>query len=226
MSVTVSLYIPNKDVSYVTGNQLKIKPSIRYSDDFRFDYHVLYWKLKEEAEDRLGHVSDEEIIKYIDKKMEDTKFGDSHFSDYGDHEIITLYNHPMLKKKNGRCKRYIDSIKEIFPDYIQRIDYSEDKAKYIVVDTVCYRQGWWFKKKLFKSKFPRYQTMIKEKAIEYMREFFDFNYKAKQRSFFPSVFPPVGLDDVEYYPAKVAFEAFCKELDKLQDFEFIFVISW
>ena len=97
-----------------------------------------------------------------------------------------------------------DRIRKLFSKYIVDEYGKYNKTKFIALVEICYRQGWWFKKKLFKARESTYYAFTKESARKLMLNLFDMK----------------SDDSLE------AYKAFNEKMSELEDNTFIFEIAW
>lgn len=175
MSVCLSLYRINNDVTY-NGYYLDFVSN----DDFKCDSDGYYELEKLEASlgapmSSNGHwpvygVDDSELCDAHDLWLNAQK--DSAWSDGKKHEKISL---TMLKYRLGdyrACNRMLNRLNGL-PFKIFNNGHMIER--YIPVDEVLYRQGWFFKKSFFKKELPMSICVTKEQMLNFFNQYLDFS---------------------------------------------------
>lgn len=108
---------------------------------------------------------------------------------------------PLGLYNDRKNKRWNKRFKEIFKPFISRSIYG---GMFINCEEIKYRQGWWFKKKLFNEKISIHYATTKKRSEELLNRLLDFKYEE----------------------AVEAKESFLKALDGLEDNKFILEIAW
>ena len=232
MSATVSLYVPNNEIKWVAGPFWNIKPSER-TRDLDIKSTEVYKEITNEADSKFGVEWSDEKGLWIDQEaFERDPLDFGHWSDWGKHEDLTIYkcNKRTEHTRNKRYGKYMKKIKELFPEYIRQDKGKYNTEKYIILDEIGYRQGWWFTKELFKRKESIFMAFTKADAYKLMDKLFNKGYKQDI---------PVGdgyRDDkyvinktetsAEYLRGLEAYDYFHELLDKMEDNTFIFEVAW
>lgn len=150
MSATMHLYKPIKGVIPTAG-------------PFWFMSSGEQWK----TDQHLLHCSEMDSDAYFNEMYETT------YSDGKEHEIINLTplrtKYRMVKRlRNKRVQRYPFQKRSLFKDYIVH-GYKENKGTtrdILVVDEICYGQGWMFNKKFFTKSETWFEAYTKEDMIK------------------------------------------------------------
>ena len=161
MSATVSLYKPVKcDVKF--GKYYYVKDSEKRAIDIK--YNDMISKYNSENLDALKE--DEEKQSAIDNYYKD--YYEIGFSENGVQQF-TLYKNKTIsghRVRNKKTNSMIRHVKKYLKDYIK---YSPDPGfavPFVPVKEICYRQGWFFKKKFFKLSETYTYAFTKEDMIK------------------------------------------------------------
>ena len=198
MSFCINVYVPVKGVSYITGlydTEKRTSSAIRERLDFIDSYfhrdydendRSLYTKYLCEL---FGYYSDEDIKGDV---LHETK-----------HHNLSAFKHETNLKKNRRRRKEVKHIFDVFSEHVQIYNSIHTPHKYIVVDSIAYRQGWFCKKSFFKRNNTTYYATDKKTAYRIMRNLFDNSERARE-----------------------AFNYFTSVLETLEDNKFIFELAW
>lgn len=172
MSVSISIYIPIKSVSYITGMYETLKRN-SYSIKYREDYIANYFKNDVNSDsdlvdlylfDLYGHFTDETI------QNKDTVT----------HDTLHLFNTNKDVKNNRRANKEIKHILNTFKEYVQRYNSIHIPHKYIVVDEIAYRQGNFLKKWYYKRQNTIFYATDKKTAYRIMETLFNCSNEARE----------------------------------------------
>lgn len=152
MSATMHLYRPIKGVTPTAG-----------------PYWFMSSEEQKKTDQQLLHCSDMGSDAYFNEMYETT------YSDGKNHEIINLTplrtEYEGYKRlRNKRVQRYPFQKQKLFNDYIVHA-YKENKGitrDILVVDEICYGQGWMFNKKFFNKSETWFEAYTKEDMIRLM----------------------------------------------------------
>ena len=148
MSATMHLYTIANGVTFIPGKIHSYVPS-KQSDSL--DQYSI------ELKSIINKPSDVDSVEVaeLDKKW----FG--HYSDNLDHKEFYFYHY------RGRCsrtKQYYKTAKSLFANNIQHGRGKYDNSSFLILNEIEYAQGWFFTKKLFKSKFSTFFAFNKRDA--------------------------------------------------------------
>lgn len=191
MSATMNLYTIAKDVTYIPGLLHSYKPS-QYTT-----VSDLYDKEANETVDKYTSIKDmDNELRKLGKKY----FG--YYSDNKDHDEFMFYHY---RGRSNRVKNYFKTAKALFADYIQHGCGTYDDT-YLILDSIEYAQGWFFSKKLFKSKNSTFYAFDKVSAKRLLDNMIRLNYPRDNRG-------------------SEAYHRFLNAIEKLDE-PFILEISW
>ena len=175
MSATITLYDIARGVKYVPGEFDNMKPS-----DANRKFRNL-WESKETFD--LGEFW-------------------GHYSDDGDHEEFPL--RCKAKTRNKRISGYVRTARKLFSNHVQNGHGLYDKEKFLIMTRILYRQGWYFKRKLFRVRDSAYYAFDVPSAIRLMDR----------------------LIDKRTEDGKEAYGAFLTAIKEYGDKHFILEIAW
>ena len=165
-----------KGVRYVPGPWFMLKPSERTQKLFDTSESV-FREIQNEADEKFGeNFTDQERIKWIKEQLRDRDpLYNGHWSDNKDHDTFYFYGRYRkdVDGRNKRYRKYQELAKQYFGDCIQCGYGKYDHRKYLVLDEVFYRQGWFFTKKLFDVQNSIFYAFDKESAKKLVKNLVD-----------------------------------------------------
>lgn len=165
MSASISIYTIAKDVTWVAGPYYNLKPS--EIKDTTEQSNKIFKEIDKEAHELF--TNNDEIDTYIDiESAKRDPLYPGHWSDNLDHDTFyfTKCNKKTLRTRNKRMNKYQKQAKELYKDYIQNGYGKYCPTKFLVLDEVFYRQGWFFTKQWFKKDFTMFYAFNKEDALK------------------------------------------------------------
>ena len=241
MSVTMHLFVPNTEIKWIPG---KIDlMTIKEIKEKAAEDTKIYSTICDEADKKFGDASSKEKEEYIENEYSTRGLlCDGHWDDNKEHDTIEIYsyNKRRYKSKNKRYYKYMKRIKEIFGDKLRQDRGKYITTKYLPVDCVAYRQGWFFTKKFFKSSVTTYYAFTKDEVIKILDKLIDKSYSydkscsreeleqltEKERSYIKYITSGRDLEYYKFYPGREAYDYFISEIDKLNDNTFIFEVAF
>ena len=195
MSATMNLYTIAKNVTYIPGLMHSYKPSqyTMVSDMFDKEANVITAKYEN---DSISFDDMDNELRELCKKY----FG--YYSDNNDHDEFMFYHY---RGRSNRVKNYFKTAKALFADYIQHGRGTYDDT-YLILDSIEYAQGWFFSKKLFKSKNSTFYAFDKVSAKRLLDNMIRLHYPHDNRG-------------------SEAYHRFLNAIEKLDE-PFILEISW
>lgn len=161
MSVVMYLSKPLYDVDYLGSKfDFATDEDIKRINELKFKYDMSESEEKEWEEMFARKYSDNKNHSYID--------------------ISWYYWVASLSKSNKAAKRYAKKLEKL--GYKVFTPKHSDAMKYIVVDEVAYRQGWFFKNNFFNRGATMYVGTTKEEMIWFFKKYVDFNNKRDNRA--------------------------------------------
>lgn len=175
MSATITLYEIARGVKYVPGEFDNMKPS-KANRKFRN-----LWESKEafNLEEFWGN-----------------------YSDHGEHEEFSLPH--KADTRNKRTSGYVRTAEKLFSNHVQNGHGPYDRKKFLIMTRILYRQGWYFKRKLFRVKDSIYYAFDATSAIRLMNMLID---KTDEQG-------------------REAYDAFLAKILEYGDKHFILEIAW
>ena len=147
MSVTFHLYKP-VHVEYKWGR-----------------YYSLSSREMKELDEQLRKIEDDDEFEKFWTEHYDCTYSD----DKGKYDTLNLmYAHDT---RNKRCNRYVDYMKEHYKDYIVYAPYKAYRYPYIVVEELCYAQGWFLTREFFRRDYTEFMTFTKESMIRLIHKY-------------------------------------------------------
>jgi len=175
MSATITLRDIARGVKYVQGEFDNMKPSKAHGK-FRN-----LWESKE---------------------VFDLKEFFGTYSDHGDHDEFPLPH--KADTRNKRTSGYVRIAEKLFSNHVQNGHGPFDREKFLITTRILYRQGWFFKRKLFRVKDSIYYAFDAPSAIRLMNMLID---KTDEQG-------------------REAYDAFLAKILEYGDKHFILEIAW
>lgn len=202
------LYTIAKDVKWVPGPYFDIKPSERTEELYNKSSSI-FLDVLNEADKKFGKDFDSlEKDLWIDteyNKRDPLYMG--RWSDGKDHDTFDFYkcSKKSLNNRNKRDGKYQNLAKQYFGEYIQSGYGKYDNSKYLVLDEIFYRQGWFFTDKLFNSSNSIFYAFDRDMAIRLAKR----------------------LINISTDRGKEAYDSLIEEIKEFKkDEHFIFEIAW
>lgn len=167
MSAVVHLFEIAEGVKWISGPYYDLKPS-EITDELWKKSSEIVQQIYSEADKKFAENFDEnEKNNWIDKEFKARyPLYEGDYSDNKEHDTFEIYR--CTKKNNGRSRKlrkYMNKAKELFSEYIQDGRGKYYNNKFIILNEVFYRQGWFFNKRLFRCKESIFYAFDKASAI-------------------------------------------------------------
>jgi len=208
MSATMSIYKVAKDIKWLSGPYYNYKPS-EITDTLREKSTSIYCEVLSEADKKFGSdIDSPEKDKWVDEeynKRDPLYIGK--WSDNKDHDTFDFYkcNRRNVGSRSKRDGKYQELARKYFGEYIQCGYGKYNNTKYLVLDEIFYRQGWFFTKKLFYCKNSIFYAFDKVSAKRLVKSLIDTS-KDRGREAYDSVMNKINtFDNNEHFILKIAF---------------------
>lgn len=208
MSATMHLYEIAKNVKWVSGPYYSLKPS-ELTNEIQMASQDVFEQVCKAADEKFGKddYSDEKDawIKQENDKKDPLYVG--RWDDDKEHDTFVFYkcNKKTLKTRNRRMGKYKRLARQYFGEYIQNGWGKYNQQKFLVLNEVLYRQGWFFADDLFKHTESIYFAFDKISAKRLLDR----------------------LVNTSDHRGKEAYEAFVAKLNEYGDDDhFIMEIAW
>lgn len=206
MSATITLSTVAKDVKWVPGPFYSLTPEEIESPELQAESRAVFEQITAEAEE----IKDDIIRKiYIDDEMSkrDPLYV-GYWSDRNPHGVFRFFkcSRKSMHTRNKRMGDYMATAKQYFGDCIESgYDGVKNPERFLVLNEILYRQGWFFKKELFKNESSMYYAFNKEDSIKLLKRFVDISTEE-------------GMG---------AYRVFMNKLNEFSDDDrFVFEIAW
>lgn len=168
MSVTMHLYKPRSDVTY-TGDWWMQIPLREMNNKTLMDLQVKLGGPSEPSEDASNEVYNDFFLKEMEweKDMKTKAYSDGKL-----HEYIDLDSQKAYLRKFRGGKRMLNRLGRFQFKNFENQNYH---FKYLVVEEVEYRQGWFLKKKFFRKKFWTIYCTTRKELEAFFKNYVNLN---------------------------------------------------
>lgn len=209
MSATLSIYKIAKDVKWLPGPYYNRRPP-KITDTLIEESVRIHDEVVLDADKKFGSDADNpEKDKWILEEYE--KRDPAYIGKWSDnkgHDTFNFFkcNRKNIGSRNKRVGKYLELARKYFGEYIQ-CEYGKYKCngnKYLVLDQIFYRQGWFFTKKLFNCKNSIFYAFDKTSAKRLVKNLIDTSKKGREA--YDSVIKAINtFKDDEHFILEIAF---------------------